>query len=888
MAFLRNIVTGLRSLFRKERVDRELDEELGAYLEMAAAEKMKQGMTRQEAFRAVRLERGSPEVTKEIVRSATWESFLETCWQDVRFGLRMLRKNPDFTAVVVLMLALGIGANAAIFNTANAVLWRTLPVADPQSLMRLIAVRQDGTEHESIPIGIAEELRRSRNIVSDVITRSDDGLSFSYKGGAAERVVGEVVSANFFDSLGIRPALGQGFSAAVQKGQWAPEVVLSYRFWQRRFGSDPHVLGQSIRLNDYPFTIVGVSPEDFYSLVVGFDPELRVPQMPPGQSLSQSELLSTADAAIMARLKPGIGIVRAEAAADAACQQFLQDERLNQHEANPTRHIRLAPGARGWQGDLAHYRTSLLVLVGLACVVLLVASFNLTSMLHARATTRRRELAVRAAIGAGKSRLVRQMFTESTLLATAAGAVSLAIMSSTGETILGFLPQGHINVVLNVSPDLRTLWFTAALTVFVGVLMGLVPALYVTRSNLTLALKSDSAASIGDARGAVFRSVLTMGQVALSLLLLTMAGLFERSLMNLRAADPFPEPDRVLVFRMKPQKELYDGQKIRNFTAEVAQRMSTLPGVNFAGLAEEGPYGSRGAMHVTVGASDGRTARSDMDIVSPGLFATLGIPLLNGRDFSVRDGERAKRVVVVDEVLARQLFGNDDAVGKMVEASVQEGDVEFEIIGVVSASRYFDLHQSPPPMIFFSLQQAGPYMPTLHVRAGSANTATVVSEVRREFGVIDKNVPIFDIKTLRDRALDNLAQQRLVSDLAAAFGALALTLVTIGLYGLVAYSVAQRTREIGIRVALGAERKQIMRLIAWQGMQVVLIGVALGLPISFLLARQIAGMLYAVHADDPLSFATVMFVLGFVTMLACYIPARRAMRVDPMIALRYE
>ena len=888
MSFLRNITSGLRSLFRKEQVDRDLDEELDAYLEMAAAEKMRDGITRREALRAVRLERGSLEVTKEIVRSATWESFLETCWQDVRFGLRMLTKNPGFTAVVVLMLALGIGANAAIFNTANAVLWRTLPVADPQGLVRLIAVRQDRTEHESIPIGIAEELRRSRNIFSDVITRSDDGLSFSYKGSAAERVVGEVVSANFFDSLGIRPALGQGFSAAVQKGQWAPETVLSYRFWQRRFGSDPHVLGQSLRLNDYPFTIVGVSPEDFYSLVIGFDPELRVPQMPPGQSLSQSELLSTADAAIMARLKPGVGIVQAEAAADAACQQSLQDDRLNQQEANPTRHIRLAPGARGWQGDLAHYRISLLVLVGLACVVLLVASFNLTSMLHARATTRRRELAVRAAIGAGKSRLVRQMFTESALLATAAGAASLAIMSSTGETILGFLPQGHINVVLNVSPDPRTLWFTAALTVFVGVLMGLVPALYVTRNNLTLGLKSDSAASMGDARGAVFRRVLTMGQVALSLLLLTMAGLFERSLMNLRAADPFPQPDRVLVFRMKPQKELYDGQKIRNFTAEVAQRMSTLPGVNFAGLAEEGPYGSRGAMHVTVGASDGRTARSDMDIVSPGLFATLGIPLLNGRDFSVRDGEHAKRVVVVDEVLARRLFGNDDAVGKMVEASVQEGDVEFEIIGVVGASRYFDLHQSPPPMIFFSLQQAGPYMPTLHVRAGSANTATVVSEVRREFGAIDKNVPIFDIKTLRDRALDNLAQQRLVSDLAAAFGALALTLVTIGLYGLVAFSVAQRTREIGIRVALGAERKQIMSLIAWQGMQVVLIGVALGLPISFLLARQIAGMLYAVHPDDPLSFATVMFVLGVVTMLACYIPARRAMRLDPMIALRYE
>src|SRR5256714_6679660 len=255
MSLLRNITSGLRSLFRKEQVDRELNEELGTYLEMAAAEKMRQGMSRQEAVRVIRLERGSPETTKEIVRSATWESFLETCWQDVRFGLRMLTKDRGLTAVVVLMLALGIGANAAIFNTANAVLWRTLPVADPQSLVRLIAVRQDRTEHESIPIGIAEELRRTRNIFSDVITRNDDGLSFSYKGGAAERVVGEVVSPNFFDSLQIRPALGQGFSAAAQKGQWAAEVALSYRFLQRRCCSDPAVLGQSIRLHDHPFAI---------------------------------------------------------------------------------------------------------------------------------------------------------------------------------------------------------------------------------------------------------------------------------------------------------------------------------------------------------------------------------------------------------------------------------------------------------------------------------------------------------------------------------------------------------------------------------------------------------------------------------------------------------
>ena len=621
---------------------------------------------------------------------------------------------------------------------------------------------------------------------------------------------------------------------------------------------------------------------------MGFDPELRVPEMPRGQSLSQSELLSSPYAEIMARLNPGIGIAQAEAATDAACQQFLRDHQLDRHEVNPARHIRLVPGGRGWQGDLRQYRTSLLVLVGLAGVVLLVTAFNLTGMLLARATTRRRELAVRAAIGAGRSRLIRQMFTESALLAMAAGAVGLAIMSSTGNTILRFLPQGHINMVLDLSPDLRTLWFTAGLTILAGVVIGLVPSLQSTGNNVSLGLKSDSAASIGDAKGGIFRQALTIGQVALSLLLLTIAGLFERSLANLRAADPFPQPDRVLLFRMKPQKEFYDGQRIRTLTADVVRRMSTLPGVELAALAEEGPYGSRGALRSAVHASDGRTVDADMDIVSPGLFATLGIPLFNGRDFSERDNERSKAVVVVDELLAQRLFGSSNPIGKMIEAPVQGNDVAFEIIGVVRSSRYYDLHQTSPPMIFYNLQQAGPYMPTLHVRVSSANPETVVSEVRREFGVIDRNVPIFDIRTLRDRVLGTLAQQRLVSDLAGAFGALALSLVAVGLYGLMAFSVAQRTREIGIRAALGADRKRIMTLVAWQGMRIVFIGVALGLPASFLLTRLMAGMLYDVHPDDPLSFATETFVLGMVSLLACYIPARTATKVDPMVALRYE
>jgi predicted permease len=356
---------------------------------------------------------------------------------------------------------------------------------------------------------------------------------------------------------------------------------------------------------------------------------------------------------------------------------------------------------------------------------------------------------------------------------------------------------------------------------------------------------------------------------------------------NLRTADPFPQPDRVLIFRMKPQKELYGGQQIRILAAEVVRHMSALPGVTSAALAEEGPYGSRGASHATVRTSDGRTIAADMDIVSPGLFATLGIPFLNGRDFSERDNEHSRPVIVVDELLARRLF-ESDAVGKMVEAPLGGKDVAFEIIGVARASRYYDLHQSLRPMFFYNLQQAGPYMPALHVRLGSASPETVLSEVRREFGVIDRNVPIFDIRTLQDRALDTLAQQRLVSDLAGAFGALALSLVAVGLYGLMAFSVAQRTREIGIRTALGASPPQVMGMVIGQGMKLVLIGVVAGVLGALGATKPLAAILYQVTPNDPRTFLVVVILFAVVSAAACYLPARRAMRVDPMVALRHE
>ena len=809
-------------------------------------------------------------------------------FQDLRFGLRMLAKNPAVAALAVLTLALGIGTNAAIFNAANAALWRKLPVADPQSLVRLVGVRSDRSERVYLPAGLAEELRRSSTVFADVITRTDDGLSFSYNGGGAERVVGEVVSPNFFTFLGIRPVLGQGFSNDVQKGTWAPEVVLSYRFWQQRFGGNRQILGRSIRLNEYSFTIVGVSPRDFYSLQTGFDPELRVPHLPAGQSLRQSELLSTPEVEIMARLKPGVSMAQAEAANDAASQQLLRADPENQRAVNPIRQVRLAPGDGGWREDVAQYRTSLLALVALAGMVLLIASFNLANMLLARATARQREFVVRAAIGAGRSRLVRQLLTESTLLALAGGVAGFAIMSCTGAVMLGFLPRGHINTVLNLHPDSRTLGFTVGLTVLAGLVFGLMPALYATRPQTAESLKSDSPSSLGDGAGARFRQALAVGQVALSFLLLAAGGVFERSLGNLRAADPFPQPNHVLLFRMKPQEELYDGRRIRLLISEVGRRMSALPGVRAAGLAEEGPYGSRGPSHAHVRTPDGRTTDADLDMVTPGFFATLGVPLLQGRDFTELDKEGSKPVVIIDELLARRLFAGENPVGKMLVAPLHSQDVPFEIIGVARASRYYDLHQPPPPTYFYNLEQWGPYMPTLGVRLGDTSAESVLAEVRREFEDIDRNVPVFDVRTLQDRVNDSLAQQRLVTDLAAAFGILALGLVAMGLYGLIAFSVARRTREIGIRMALGAERMQILRLIARQGMAIVFIGVAMGLPAAFVLTRLMAGLLYGVPPGDPLTFFGVALVLGTVAALATFIPARPATKVDPMVALRYE
>jgi predicted permease len=883
------------SMVRRRQSERDLADELQHHVELKTEENIEAGMTRDEARCAALKAFGSVEQKKELCRDADRLRWIEDFIHDLRFGFRQIRRAPGFAATAALILGLGIGVNAAIFSMANAVLWHTLPVSNPHTLVRLVAIREDRSERDALPVTIAEELRRTSTVFSGLITRGDDGLSFSVGGGRAERIMGEVVSPNFFTFLGIRPVLGEGFSQGVQKGRWAPEVVLSYRFWQRQFHGDPRVLGRSVRLNGYPFTIVGVSPSNFYSLVRGFDPELRLPRLPPGQELSQIRLLSNPDAEqTMARLKPGVSMTQAEAATDAECQRLLQESPSVQHRASPTRHVRLLPGDRGWEGDLVQFRSPLLILFGLAGLVLLIASTNLASMLLARSAGRQREFALRAAIGAGRGRLVRQLLTESALLSVSGGLLAFAAVSRAGTILFGFLPQGHISISLDLAPDSRVAWFTLVVTLVAGLIFGLIPALQATRCRLAESLKSDSAASIGQTGGISVRKILVSGQVALSLLLAMAAALMWQSLRNLRAGDFFPQPDRVLLFTLKPQVELYSSAHMRRLTAEIVRQMAELPGIESAALAEDGPLGDLSRRQGTVKTTVGHTIEAGMDAVSPGFFETTGVPLLRGRDFSSVDRNGVRPVAIVNQLLARRLFKNENPLGKLLLPPPNSGWMDgvtgpLKIIGVVQSTRYSDLHSPPPPAMYVDIQQGTAYMPTLHVRlAAGANAADVTTEVRREFTNIDRNFPVFEIKTLADRVNDSLARERLVGQLAGAFGILALALVVVGLYGVVAYTVAQRTREIGLRMALGAQKGDVLRLVLGQGMSLAVGGVGIGLVGGLALTRFLSSLLYGVKPTDPLTFALVLLGLLAVAVVACYIPAWRATKVDPMVALRHE
>jgi predicted permease len=818
-----------------------------------------------------------------------WEDALI---QDLRYGVRMLLKSPGFTAVALLSLALGIGANTAIFSLMDAIFWRPLPVSHPEQLVSLV-IPMGEREGFHFPLALFHELQNNNQIFAGAITSRADGLSLTVD-GATERVMGEVVSGNYFSVLGVNAYRGRTFSAEVSQGAWTPEAVLSYDYWQRRFGGEASVVGKTVQLNGYSFTIVGISPPHFFGTEVGISPEVRVPKLPDSlkQMMPAMPLLRLGRyAPVMARLKPEVSREEAQAATEVIYQRFLQnDPELSGNPGFRGTHIRLLLRPRGTSSLRGEFGRPLTLLLVLVALVLLIACANLANLLLGRAMARRQEIAVRLAIGSGRVRLVRQLLTESLLISCLGGALGVGLAYLGVDILLGFLPQNHIRTLLEVKLDLRALGFTFAVTILTGLLFGLAPSLQATRLELVSALKSGSAGA--RRRRIDLRQALVVAEVALSVVLLVGAALFVRTLQNLHAVNAGFEAENVLLFTMKHVHQRYTPAQLRNFCRELLERVEALPGVRSASLAETGPFSGReDTPPVAVPEFRPQAEGPDhviVDRVSPRFFESLGVPLLAGRDFSFADQDGAPKTAIIDETVARDFFSGVNPLGRRIAIGRAPNVTEFEIIGMVKATKHKSLRETPQGAVYLSLLQGDrPWMPTLHVR--TANNATALTApIRQIFQALDKDLPVFNVKSFEQQLNEALAQDRLVATLSGFFGVLAALLAAIGLYGVMAYAVARRTREIGIRMALGAQPVSILWLVMRETLRLVGMGLIIGLSAALACTRVISRLLFGLTPTDPPTIAIAALLMLAVAVLAGYLPARRAARVDPLVALRHE
>jgi predicted permease len=891
-----NILTArTRALFRREGILQDIEEELRVHVEMATEENLKRGLSPDEARAAALKSFGNPGRNTELgydVRGAGW---LEDVWQDLRFGARMLLKHKGFTAVAVLTLGLGIGANTAIFSLIDAVLLKLLPVKDPAQLVALVNPVRAGESNSAFGPAFSyplfQDLRERNQVFEDILAY--DGVVLNLSGsGQAERVTGQLVSGNFFSVLGVQPLFGRAFSDNDNKLPGAhPVTILSHNCWQQRFAGNPGVVGETVHLNGYPFTVVGIAPPGFFGVEVGATPEVWVPMMMQPQVSGLADRLQKRNnfwVKLMARLKPGISEQQAQAATDALCQQInteapglnprLRDFLLDQH-------VQLRPASQGLSGLRHQFKQPLLILMSVVGLVLLIACANLANLLLARATARQKEIAVRLALGASRARLVSQLLTESLLLSLLGGLFGLLFAFWVTNFLLSFLLQAHFT--LELQPDLRVLGFNLGVAILTGILFGLAPALQATRPNLIEALKNEIPTLTGGSRFEL-RKLLVVSQVALSLLLLIGAGLSVRTLQNLNGIDLGFRADKVLLLSTNPGLSGYNPEQVKRFYAQLLERVNTLPGVQSASVADMPLMGGAWIDGISIEGyqADGKDMSVSAKNVEPKFFETMGIPLLKGRDFNAQDRADAPKVAVINETLARDFFGNDNPLGRRIGIGEKP---EREIIGVIKDTKYIDLKKQAPRTVYVPIAQTTIWSTerTLHVRTAGEPT-NLIAAIRHEVETLDKNLPIYNVRTFTELVAQSIYQERLIATLSSFFGLLALLLASLGLYGVMAYSVTRRTREIGIRLALGAQTSDVLKLVVRQGMTLALIGIGLGIAAAWALTRVLSNLLYGISATDPLTFVSLSMLLAGVALLACYLPARRATKVDLMSALRHE
>jgi len=833
---------------------------------------------------------------------------MDTLLQDVRYGARMLLKSPAFTAIAVLMLALGIGANTAIFSLTYQVLLRELPVQKPEQLVILRSpgdkpghTSSDSDAATSFSYPLYKDLRAQSQVFSGLLARYAVPLNVAGQ-GSTERASGELVSGNYFEVLRVPPALGRVFSLQDETAPGAnPVAVLSYGYWARRFGGDPAVLNKQLTVNGTVLTVVGVARAGFTGVQIGQLPDIFIPiTMKPQMTPNWNGLENPKDnwVAILGRLPAGTTRARAQVALQPLYHSLLLAEvpLMKLSEATKRqfleRPLQLEPGASGRQVLQADARQPLIFLVVMVVLVLLIACANLASLLVARGEARQREIAVRLAVGAARWRLVRQLFTENLLLAILGGAAGVLFAVWTLAFLVQTMQESIGVLGLEKQLDGRILAFAIALSLLTALLFGLLPALRAARADLQSTLK-DLGGSLSHRLSSVrLRKALIVGQVALTAVLLTAAGLFTRSLLNLRSTNLGLRPDHVVEFTIAPQLNRYSPQRALAFVERLRQAIAATPGVSSVSAATipilaNDEWGS----DVTI---QGYTAREGEDMhvwrneVGPNYFATLGTPLLAGREFSQSDTAASPLVAVVNATFARRYLQGRNPLGVHFRLGAGADKPEIEIVGVVKDSKHSDPRDTIHPFVYAPYTQDPTFgRATFYVRT-SSEPAAMATTLRKIVQSFDSNLPVYDLETLTRQVDETVFADRLLTSLSLCLGLLAALLAAIGLYGVMAYVVARRTREIGIRMALGATRESIAGLILSEVARMAAIGLAIGLAAALAGDRLVASLLYGVRATDPLVFAGAVLLLAFIALLAGGLPARRAASVDPVVALRYE
>jgi predicted permease len=847
---------------------------------------------------------------------AFWDALLlqprrleDEMFQDLRYGARMLLKNKAFTAVAVFSLALGIGANTAIFSLMDAALLKMLPVKNPEQLVFLerVGITSNFKRTSELSYAFFEQLRAQREVLAGVCTIVGNPRVNVVVDGQAEVADVQMVSGGFYAVLGVNAILGRTIAEdddQVPGGH--PVAVISHHYWQRRFARDPAIVGKSIAVNGHPFTIIGVTPFDFFGVTVGEAPDLWVPtmmyaQLRPGGSIA--DYFKYPLWQVLARLNPGVTEQQASAVLTGLFQQSLaaaSGSRQSSEEQQSLRRqgIALKPASQGLSSLRAQFSEPLRILMAVVGLILLIACANVANLLLARATARKKEIAVRLALGAGRLRLIRQLLTESMLLALAGGALGLLLAWWGSGFLLALVGSGHNPIFLKLTLDMRVLGFTAVASLLAGILFGLVPAWRATRVDLTPALKESARSSRGGGRLGLGKT-LVIAQVALSLLLLIGAGLFVRSLEKLKSLDAGLNQENVLLVSTDPRMIGYQGRQIGELYQRMLGRIRAIPGVRSASHSRQGLLSGRGSMsggsvyvlgqpvrqheNTFEGAPSNTTPVCE---AGPEYFETVGMTILRGRGFTAQDNENAPRVAVVNETFARHYFAGADPLGQRF--SFGPNGSGMEIIGIVKDAKYDNLREQALPTYYTSYLQFRPERETTFQIRTAADPTSIIAAVRQAVREVDANLPLYNIKTLATQIDESLVQERLIGTLSSFFGLLSLVLAAVGLYGIMAYAVSQRTHEIGIRMALGAQRGAVLRMVLRQGMKLVLLGVGLGLAASLVATRIIASQLFGITATDPATFVSAPLLLLMVALLACFVPARRATKVDPLVALRDE